>query len=241
MRIKLTISYDGSSYFGSAIQPNKSTIHSKLDEVFKVLNIDTKLDFSGRTDKNVHAFRQVVSCDIPNRYGDLKRFKDILNNLLPNSIVVRSIYEVDENFHARFSAKKREYRYIFTDVQLSPFNSRYISYYEKIDSIKIKEAIDIFKGIHDFEYFSKKGSQPKSTIREIYDIKFYQYKQLYILQFKANSYLRSQIRMMVDFIMKISSGNLTIDDLKAQLNKKKKISWTLAQPNGLYLSKISYV
>ena len=94
--------------------------------------------------------------------------------------------------------------------------------------------------MHDFEYFSKKGSEPVSTIREIYDIKLYQHKEIYVLQFKANSYLRSQIRMMVDFMMKISSGKLTLDDLKKQLNKEKLVSWTLASPKGLYLSKISY-
>lgn len=241
MRVKLILSYDGSHYYGSQIQPGKPTVHGKLAEVFKILNIDTKIDFSGRTDKDVHAFKQVVSCDIPEHFSkDLKAFRNTLNKLLPNSIYVRYASLANDRFHARFSAKRREYRYIFTDKKPSPFNSSYISYYENIDCKKINTALKYFTGVHDFEYFSKKGSDPVSTTREIYDIRLYRYKDIYVLKFSANSYLRSQIRMMVDFIMKISSGRLTIPQLEQQLDKQKLVSWTLAPPYGLYLSKISY-
>ncbi|MGB5867453.1 MAG: tRNA pseudouridine(38-40) synthase TruA [Arcobacteraceae bacterium] len=240
MKIKLTISYDGTNYNGSQIQPDFPTIHSKILEVFRVLNIDTTLDFSGRTDKGVHAFKQVVSCQIPDYWKDLTKLTLALNKQLPNSIYVRKIKSVPNDFHARFSAKKREYRYLLSTKKLSVFNANYLSYYENINEDKIKEAIRYFIGVHDFEYFSKKGSDPHSTIREIYNIRFYKYKDIYVLNFQANSYLRSQIRMIVDFIMKISSGKLTIEQLKEQLDKKKLISWTLAPSNGLYLSKIDY-
>lgn len=107
MRIKLIISYDGSHFYGSQIQPGKATVHGKLQEVFKILNIDTKFDFSGRTDKDVHAFKQVVSCNIPKHFAkDLKGFKKVLTKLLPNSINIRYITLIEESFHARFSAKK---------------------------------------------------------------------------------------------------------------------------------------
>ncbi len=240
MKIKLAISYDGSDFYGSQIQPNQQTVQSNIQKVFLTLNIDTKLEFSGRTDKGVHAFRQVVSCNIPEFWSDLVKLKKTLNKQLIKSIYVRNISKVSDEFHARFSAKKREYRYLISKKELTPFNTKYISYYKEINKEKINEAIRAFIGIHDFEYFSKKGSEPISTIREIYDIKFYEYKDMYVLNFKANSYLRSQIRMMVDFIMKISSGKLTIEDLKLQLKKEKLISWTLADASGLYLSKINY-
>ena len=240
MKIKFTISYDGSQFNGSQIQPDKLTVHGKLQEIFSLLNIDTVFEFSGRTDKGVHAFRQVVSCNIPDHFNDINKFTSILKRMLPSSISLRNISTVNDNFHARFSAKKREYRYLISTKPLNPFNANYLVYYNKINIDKINKAINIIKGIHDFEYFSKTGSDPQSTIREIYDINLYKYKDIYILRFKGNSYLRSQIRMLVDFIMKISSGELTLDDLRDQLNKKKLVSWTLASPNGLYLSKISY-
>jgi len=239
-KVHLVISYNGSNYYGSQIQPDKITIQSTLQEVLSILNINSELEFSGRTDKGVHAFRQSISCLIPKYWNDLDRLKTALNKLLPNSIYIRAIHFVDELFHARFSAKKREYRYLISSKKPTPFNSNFISHYKIIDEDKINESIKYFIGVHDFEYFSKKGSEPISTIREIYDIKFYKYNDIYVLNFRANSYLRSQIRMMVDFIMKISSGKLSIDDLKKQLNKEKLISWTLAPSNGLYLSKIHY-
>ncbi len=240
MKIKITTSYDGSSFYGSQIQPDQKTVQSEIQNAFTYLNINTTFEFSGRTDKDVHAFRQVISCEIPEFWNDLEKLHKVLNKMLTKSIYVRKIVTVSDDFHARFSAKSREYRYLISTKKLTPFNQNYLSYYEKIDMQKIEKAIGILQGVHDFEYFSKKGSEPISTTREIYDIKFYKYKELYVLRFKANSYLRSQIRMMVDFIMKISSGKLSVEDLKKQLNKEKLISWTLASPNGLYLSKISY-
>jgi len=239
-KIILTISYNGTNYYGSQIQPDKVTIQSKVEEAFKVLNIATTLEFSGRTDRGVHAFRQSISCLIPNFWNDLDRLKKTLTKLLPNSIYIRKINFVEENFHARFSAKKREYRYLITSKKLTPFNSNFVTFYDTINETKINEAIKYFVGIHNFENFAKKGSDPVSYIREIYDIKFYKYKDLYVLNFKANSYLRSQIRMIVDFIMKISQDKLTINDLQMQLKNEKLISWTLAPANGLYLSKIHY-
>lgn len=240
MKVRFTLSYDGSGFYGSQIQPNKTTIQSKLEEVLKVFNIETKLEFSGRTDKGVHAFRQVVSANIPDYFSDLTHLKIKINKLLPKTIFIRSLYKVSDDFHARFSAQKREYRYLISKKRITPFNQSFLSYYSDIDREKIEQAISYFIGVHDFEFFSKKGSNPTSTIREIYDIKFYEYKDIYVLQFKANSYLRSQIRMMVDFIMKISSSKLNFEDLEKQLKKEKLISWTLAPASGLYLSKISY-
>ncbi len=240
LNIKITLQYDGSSFYGSQIQPNKTTVHGILNKVLKKINIDTILNFSGRTDSGVHAFRQVVSCNIPLFWSDLKKLQITLNRMLPNSIYIRSIYKVDDSFHARFSAKQREYRYLISTKRLTPFNSRYLSYYPNIDEKKIKQVLKTLTGTYDFKYFSKTGSDPKSTIRIIYNIKLYKFRDIYILKFCANSYLRSQIRMLVDFIMQISNGDLTIDDLVLQLNCKKKISTLLAPPNGLYLSKINY-
>jgi len=240
MNIKITLSYDGSLYYGSQIQPDFTTIHTRLLEVLKTININTTLNFSGRTDKGVHAFKQVVSCTIPSFWNDLKKLQIVLNKQLPNSIQIRTIQNVEDTFHARFSAKKREYRYLLTDKKLSVFNSNYMGYYSQINVEKINSAINMLQGKHDFEFFSKKGSDPTSTIREIYNITLYKYRGIYVLKFTANSYLRSQIRMIVDFIMKISSGKLHLNDLERQLSKKELISWTLAPSNGLYLSKIHY-
>ncbi len=238
--IKIVFSYDGSRYNGSQTQPNKNTVQDIFEESLKRIGIESKLILSGRTDKNVHATGQVASLQIPSFWQDLKKLKNTLILQLPNSIQIKNIKKVNKDFHARFSAKKRSYRYIISSKPITAFNDNYLYHFTKIDEKIIKKAIKEFIGIYDFENFSKNGSDPVSTIREIYDIKFYKYKDFYIFKFKANSFLRSQIRMMVSFLLKISQGKLTIEDLKNQLQKKELKSWTLAPANGLYLSKISY-
>jgi len=240
LAIKIIFSYDGSKFYGSATQSHKNTVQDKFEDVLKIIGINSTLILSGRTDKNVHAMGQVSSLKIPYFWKDLSKLKITLTKHLPSSIRIKDIQQVSDDFHARFDAKKRIYRYMISKKPLNAFNANYLHYYNNIDINKIQEAIKLFKGIHNFEYFSKKGSDPKSTIREIYYIKFYQYKDFYIFTFKGNSYLRSQIRMMVSFLLKISDGKLTIEDLKNQLKKKELVSWTLAPSNGLYLSQVIY-
>lgn len=241
MNIKLTIAYDGSCYNGSQAQPEKTSVEDKIQEVLHSLHIYTKLIFSGRTDKDVHASGQVVSCIIPVYWHDLKRLKKSMNNKLPQSIRIKYIQLVSSDFHARYSAKKRIYRYIVSTKEVSPFNSKYVTYHPKeLDADKIQNAIKEFIGRHDFEFYSKRGSGIKTTIREIYDVKFYKYKDYYIFKFTANGYLRSQIRLMMGMILNISDQKLTIEDLIKQLQKKERTLKKPALANGLYLAKINY-
>jgi len=240
MNIRLIISYDGSKYYGSQIQPNKQTVHGQLSLAFSTLGISSKISFSGRTDKNVHASMQVLSLSIPSYWNDLVKLKSILDSYMPASIIIKSLKQVPNDFHARFSAKKRSYRYIISKKELTAFNSSYMSYYNNINAYLINNTSKEFIGIHNFNMFHKKGSEPMSTIREIYDIKFYSYKDIWVFKFTANSYLRSQIRMMVFALLEISNKNITIEDLKLQIENKKQITNKLASPNGLYLSHIYY-
>ena len=241
MKIKLTITYDGSDYFGSQIQPDQITVESALLKAFSVLNITTSLEFSGRTDRGVHAFRQVVSCCVPKHFDNLPKLKNILNKILPSTIFVRNIQKVQDNFHARFDATKREYRYLFTNKPTTPFNYKHITYIDfDIDPKLTKEAREVFVGVHDFEYFSKTGSSPNSTIRQIYKIDFYKYRDIFVLRFQANGYLRSQIRMITASIFAVNQHKLTIQDIKNQLNKTTKTKIKPANPNGLYLSRVYF-
>lgn len=240
MNAKFTIIYDGTLYQGSQTQPNGLSVEDKLQEAFKSLNINTKIILSGRTDKDVHAIGQVFNCQLPKYWSDLLKLKDIMNRHLPFSISIKKIEKVDENFHSRFHAKKRVYRYLISKKEVSVFSSKYIAEYKNFDEIKIQEAIKSFIGIHDFEYFHKKGSDKDNTIREVFDAKFYKYKDIYVFKFTANSYLRSQIRLMVGSLIRLGEGKLSLEDLKAQLKKEKYIFRTPASPYGLYLTKVYY-
>ena len=240
MNLKFLISYDGSLYKGSQKQPNMQTIEDKLLLSFRRINIDTKIILSGRTDKDVHATGQVFNCEVPDLWNDFLKLKDILNQQLPSSIRIHHVKTVKDDFHSRFHARKRVYRYLITTKNITAFNNKFITQVKNIDESKIQEAIKEFEGVHDFEYFHKQGSDKDVTIREIYDTKFYKYKDIYVFKFTANSYLRSQIRLMVGFLLKVSEGKLSIGDLKTQLSKEKNIHRLPALANGLYLSKVIY-
>ena len=240
MNLKFTLAYDGSLFQGSQKQPNGLTVEDKLLKAFKKINIETNIVLSGRTDKEVHATGQVFNCLIPDYWKDFFKLKEVLNKNLPSSIKISKISKVDDNFHSRFHAKKRVYRYLITTKPTTPFNDKFITYVKNIDEKLIKEAIKEFVGVYDFKYFHKTGSDKEITKREIFDTKFYKYKDIYVFKFTANSYLRSQIRLMVGFLLAINDNKQTIKNLKEQLSLEKHHFKTPAVANGLYLAKIKY-
>lgn len=240
MNFKITISYDGFEFNGSQTQPDKSSVEDRILEAFKRLNIDTKIILSGRTDKGVHASGQVFNVELPEHFSDVVNLKKLLNYQLPLSIRVLNVQIVPKDFHARFSAKKRVYRYFITQKELTPFIARYVTFVEHVDVEKIQEAIVCFLGSHNFEYFKKMGSDKINFQKEVYEARFYPYKEFYVFKFKANSYLRSQIRLMVGFLLAISQGKLTVEDLQLQLKKEKRVHFKPVDGFGLYLSKVIY-
>ncbi|NQY24964.1 MAG: tRNA pseudouridine(38-40) synthase TruA [Campylobacteraceae bacterium] len=241
MNVKFTIQYDGTDFFGSQKQPNKHTIENALLKAFLKINIDTKIILSGRTDKEVHASGQVFNTNIPLHWkNNFIKLQKVLNQQLPLSIRIKNLVEVNTDFHSRFDAKKRVYRYLISTKEKNAFSYKYISYVKEINEDLIKEAIKVFVGIHDFSLFHKLGSDKEYLVREIFKTSFYKYKDIYVFKFTANSYLRSQIRLMVGFLLEISRGKLGIEDLKLQIQNKHCFFKKPADPYGLYLSKVIY-
>ena len=240
MNLKFVITYDGSCYQGSQKQPNGLTVEDKLLKAFKKINIETNIVLSGRTDKEVHATGQVFNCLVPDYWIDFFKLKEVLNKNLPSSIKISNISKVADDFHSRFHAKKRVYRYLITSKPTNPFNDKFITYVQNIDEKLIKLAIKEFIGIYDFRYFHKTGSDKDITIREVFDAVFYKYKDIYVFKFTANSYLRSQIRLMVGFLLAINDNKQSIENLKKQLKLEGHFFKLPAKANGLYLAKIKY-
>lgn len=240
MNLKFVISYDGSLFQGSQKQPNGLTVEDKLLKAFKKINIETNIVLSGRTDKEVHATGQVFNCLVPDYWEDFFKLKEILNKNLPTSIKILKISKVKDDFHSRFHAKKRVYRYLITTKATTPFNDKFITHVKNINEELLQKAIKEFVGVYDFKYFHKTGSDKELTKREIFDTKFYKYKDIYVFKFTANSYLRSQIRLMVGFLLAINDNKQSIENLKEQLTLQKHHFKTPAVANGLYLAKIKY-
>ncbi|MDA7817456.1 tRNA pseudouridine(38-40) synthase TruA [Sulfurimonas sp.] len=236
MRVALTISYNGTHYLGSQSQKStKNTILGNLQTVLSEINIDSKVVASGRTDKGVHATGQVCHIDVPEFWNDTTKLKRVLNTMLPKSIHVKSVVSVDDEFHARYGAKKRVYRYIIKESMSNPFEDQFITFVDKIDFERIEKNIKLFKGEFDFKNFMKTGSDVKSTCRVVYNSYAYKHNGYIILHFEANGFLRSQIRLMVGSLLALDSN-----EILELLECKKQHKVKPAKPNGLYLAKIKY-
>jgi len=240
MRVKAVLSYDGSAYKGFQKQTStNNTITTAVEKALHTLHIDSAITGSGRTDAGVHATGQVIHFDLPDFWKDLEKLKLNINRKL-DDIYVKHISKVEDDFHARFSAKKRVYRYVFKTAKPSVFEQKYISYYETFDPSKLREALKLFEGKHDFEFFHKTGSVTHTNIREIYYAQYRKHKGYHFIYFKANGFLRAQVRMMVSMAMSYATDTITLKQLKEQLACKKKHSTSLAPAEGLYLATILY-
>ena len=241
IRVKMYISYDGSHFYGFQVQNSGvRTVANRLYEVFRSLGIDTPFEASGRTDRGVHATMQVLSIDIPSFWYDLEKLRMHINQKALPHIYVRRIKRTVSDFHARYDAKRRAYRYIVSYKEPSVFMTPYVLFTQKFDVNAIHEAVKVFEGEHDFTFFAKTGSDTTDFVREIYRARFYRYGNFYVFGFEANGYVRSQIRLMVSFLLKIGYGKFRKEDLKEQLALKQCYVRDPVAPNGLYLTRIWY-
>ncbi|HHD78269.1 MAG TPA: tRNA pseudouridine(38-40) synthase TruA [Epsilonproteobacteria bacterium] len=240
MRVKAVIAYDGSAYYGFQKQKSTAqTITTTVERVLHALKIDSCITGSGRTDAGVHATGQVIHFDLPPYWDDLQKLQLNMNRKLTD-IRVKHLSKVSDNFHARFSAKKRTYRYVFKTQKPSVFEQKYVSEYSQFDPVLLQEALQCFKGSHDFDYFRKTGTQTHTSIRKVYSTHYIKRGDYHYIYFSANSFLRSQVRMMVDAAMQAARGKLGMDALQAQLACKEKHTTRLAPAEGLYLARILY-
>ncbi len=240
MRVKAVIAYDGSAYQGFQKQTTTArTVTADIEKSLRSLQINSSIVGSGRTDAGVHATGQVIHFDLPEFWQDLDKLKLNLNRKL-TQVRFKHISHTPHDFHARFSAKKRLYRYVFKTNTPSVFEQKYISYYPEFDESVLSEALSLFVGEHHFDYFHKTGTVTHTTVREIYKTDYIQRNHYHYIYFQANGFLRSQVRMMVEAAMLCARGKMTCKQLLEQIECQEKHTTRLAPPEGLYLAQISY-
>ncbi|MFT5662486.1 MAG: tRNA pseudouridine38-40 synthase [Sulfurimonas sp.] len=236
MRCALNIAYNGTYYLGSQSQTQTpNTILGNLQKVCIQLGIYSKIIASGRTDKGVHATGQICHMDLPSFWNDLVKLKKVLNEMLPTSIRINTIIAVEDNFHARYGAKQRIYRYILKEGLSNAFENDFVTFVKELSFDELEKNIKLFRGEHNFKQFMKTGSDVKSTTRVIYKAFGYRHKGSIVLHFKANGFLRSQIRLMVGALLQLNT-----EQIKEQLACKNSYKIKPAPSNGLYLAKIKY-
>lgn len=244
MRVRLTISYDGTNYSGWQIQPNCDTIQETVQRaVREVTGEEVTVTGSGRTDAGVHARMQTAHFDTDSTIPASQFFK-ALNTKLPKDIRVLKSERVDDDFHAVKSAKKKTYLYsIYLGETEDPLTDRYATRFseESMDLRRIKKACKVFKGEHDFKGFSATGGSAKTSVRKIYDFKVKRKGQRLYFYVCGNGFLYKMVRMLVGACVMCGYKKITIKDIKEALTSgtKMKIQQTLPA-KGLCLYSVKY-
>jgi len=244
MRVKITLSYDGSIFNGFQIQKNETPLHQSvagyMTRALQHININSVVVGSGRTDAGVHAFHQVLHVNIPSFWNNLTKLKSHLNGFLSPHIFIQSITPVSASFHARFDAKKRLYRYILYDGAYQPFLANYALHVKPLDVEQLNQYAKVFEGFHNFSYFKKMGGGTTKDERTIFKAGAYRYQNWIIIYFLGDAFLRSQVRMMCSSLLKVTHHELSIEELIEQRDRRMKVSTTLIPACGLYLSRVYY-
>lgn len=244
MRYLIHFSYDGTNFNGFQKQPNCRCVESELEKALYDINNHkkTKIVGSGRTDRGVHACDQCAHFDIDIDIT-LYKLKCALNSLLPEDIHVFKVEEVCDDFHARFNAKRKTYKYIINCGEYNPIERNYVYQYgKKLDIDKMKKEIKSFVGIHNFKPFVSEEAVKENYEREIYDAHIEEDGDKVIFYFTGNGFMKYQVRNMVGVLFKIGKGKLEngIVDKIFKDNSLSKCITTIKR-EGLYLDKIEYI
>lgn len=247
-KISITFSYDGSKFHGFAANfPGDFSVQSKISRALKSLQITGPFVAAGRTDRGVHALNQVISLEIP-PFWEPERLKNALQNQLDPEIFIKKIDFRPPNFHARFSAKRRIYRYLAQNVAYEKpknfnFLAPYISRVVILDVSSFIFAMRLFIGRHNFSHFSKRSGH-LNTFREIFAISVRQKiifnREILVITIAGNAFLHSQIRLMIGAAIAFSAGKISKNAFFSQLRAKSRTPFMPAPPNGLYLSRVIY-
>ncbi|MBR2336537.1 MAG: tRNA pseudouridine(38-40) synthase TruA [Clostridia bacterium] len=243
MRVFIKIEYDGTNYFGWQIQPKGKTVQEEIEKaVFTLTGERCSVIGSGRTDSGVHALGQIAHFDTQSSVP-AERFAPALNQFLPDDIKVIDSYEVSDDLHARYSAKRKTYQYkIYVCKHPRPLYERYFARVDyELDCVKMNDACKYFLGKHDFACFLASGSEVKDTVREIYSASVERVGDQITFTVCGNGFLYNMVRIMAGTLVKVGSGKLKVEDIKDILASKsrEKAGFTMP-PQGLTLVSVEY-
>jgi tRNA pseudouridine38-40 synthase len=247
---KLTIAYDGTDFHGWQIQANKPTIQGEIANVLRRLTQESvQLHGAGRTDAGVHALGQVASFRTQSPLSAAE-FQRALNALLPLTIRIVTAEEVGPDFHARWSARAKTYRYrLYRGKVVPPALWRYVLHYPfPLDEDAMRRAAARFVGPHDFAAFaastgSEDDDKERSTIREIYSAELQRSPDGEELVFtvRGQSFLRYMVRKMVGTLLEVGRARLKPEDIERLYEMKDRSkSGPTVPPQGLWMVSVEH-
>ncbi len=251
--VLITIQYDGTGYSGWQRQPHKKTVQGEIEKALsKLCKQPIKINGTSRTDAGVHAYGQAASFagdfEIP-----VERIKLAVNGLLPKDIYILSVEEVNDDFHARFSAKGKTYQYkiICTHERDVFLRNYYYNIDKDLNVSAMREAAKCFIGTQDFATFMSSGSKVYNTVRTIYsldiieeelDTKVKSIKEKVVtIEITGDSFLYNMVRIISRTLVEVGLEKLKPEDIPFIIKaKKRSLARLIAPPGGLYLNKVYF-
>ena len=251
--IKLVIEYDGTNYHGWQFQPGLKTIQGELESKLSMITkAATKVSGAGRTDAGVHALGQAANFKTDTRMTQ-EEFKAALNHVLPKDIVITGVHEVEDDFHARYSAVSRTYRYTILNAATPSAFLRNYAYRVicPIDVDSMTHACETLLGSHNFSSFASTGDPVKTFVRTVNDARIldtgcsvqlpHMEHQLIHFQIEANAFLRCMVRAITGTLLEIGKGRMSPGQMQEILEARCRSAAGPSLPaRGLCLIKVDY-
>jgi tRNA pseudouridine38-40 synthase len=247
LRYRATVEYDGTDFFGFQIQAKGRTVQGEIEKAIQqIIQSQVRIIGAGRTDAGVHAAGQVIAFEVSWRHAvdDLQR---ALNAVLPQDIAVSELKTTDFDFHPRFDAKWRCYRYtVFNQPIRSPLWARYAHHVsEPLDVEMMNLACQHLIGVHDFAAFGK-PTQGDSTVREVKGVRWFEApsekrKRILAFEITANAFLYRMVRNLVGTLLRVGQGDLSPNEVATILQANdRSAAGPPAPARGLCLVAVEY-
>jgi tRNA pseudouridine38-40 synthase len=242
MRYFFQISYRGTSFYGWQRQKGQISVQEAIETELQKLFRSEKIEIvgCGRTDTGVHAKQYFFHTDFSNEI-DTNNIQFKLNRMLPSSISVQHIFSVNEELHARFSAKTRTYRYYINQVK-DPFLAGLSTYFpNELNLFQMENACRYLMGTQDFTSFAKVHTDVKTHICTIKKATWYRENDQLVFEISADRFLRNMVRSIVGTLLDVGIGKLEVDEVKNIIAAKNRAAAAKSvSAEGLFLWKIDY-
>ena len=243
MRIALGVEYDGRPYCGWQSQADVVTVQDTLQRALgRIAGAPAPVIAAGRTDTGVHALEQVVHFD-SGVERPLTAWVRGVNSLLPDSIAVLWAHPVPDEFHARFSAHGRSYRYVLINraTRLAIHAGKAGWYHAPLDVAAMQAAARFLIGEHDFSAFRSAQCQAKSPVKHLRRLDIHRYGEMLIFDFSADAFLHHMVRNIVGCLVYVGNGKHAPGWLTEVLDSRERsLAAPTFAPDGLYLRRIQY-
>ena len=241
---QITIAYDGTEFCGFQRQLADRTVQGELENVLRRLGwSENSILSAGRTDSGVHASGQVVSFNLEWKHS-LQKLQDALNDLLPGDISVRELSLAPIDFHPRYDAKARRYRYqLYFSPNRDALKERFFwRIWPELDLDILKSASQLFLGRHDFRGYGKPPNERSTGLRTInaLDWEFSKDGKQAAMKIEAQAFLYHMVRRIVFVLVRAAQGRISLPEVKDSIEKQLELPAGIAPAKGLILEEIIY-